>query len=157
MILRSLILFAPYRSIISYSEELKTQYEKEYDKWQRAYKQSLYELQYRGINNDEVSTEAMDSFKEYMNQDFNVQNVLTLINTLVKDINTSLRAKDYEKLSLAMNSFKKILDILGINLFINPMNDIELDVYRKWNDARINKDFDSADTYRKQLVDWNIL
>jgi len=157
MILRSLILFAPYRSIISYSEELKTQYEKEYDKWQRAYKQSLYELQYRGINNDEVSTEAMDSFKEYMNQDFNVQNVLTLINTLVKDMNTSLRAKDYEKLSLAMNSFKKILDILGINLFINPMNDIELDVYRKWNDARINKDFDSADTYRKQLVDWNIL
>lgn len=157
MILRSLILFAPYRSIISYSEELKTQYEKEYDKWQRAYKQSLYELQYRGINNDGVSTEAMDSFKEYMNQDFNVQNVLTLINTLVKDMNTSLRAKDYEKLSLAMNSFKKILDILGINLFINPMNDIELDVYRKWNDARINKDFDSADTYRKQLVDWNIL
>ena len=36
MILRCLILFAPYRSIISYSEALKEQYEKEYEKWQRA-------------------------------------------------------------------------------------------------------------------------
>lgn len=157
MILRSLILFAPYRSIISYSEELKSQYEKEYDKWQRSYKQSLYELQYRGIINEKVSEETMNSFKEHMNQDFNVQNVLTLINTLVKDMNTSLRAKDYDKLSLAMNSFKAILDVLGINLFINPMSDSELEVYKKWNDARINKDFDSADIYRKQLVDWNIL
>lgn len=157
MILRSLILFAPYRSIISYSEELKVQYEKEYDKWQRSYKQSLYELQYRGIINEKVSEETMNSFKEYMNQDFNVQNVLTLINTLVKDMNTSLRAKDYDKLSLAMNSFKTILDVLGIELFINPMSDSELDVYKKWNEARINKDFDSADFYRKQLVEWNIL
>jgi len=157
MILRSLILFAPYRSIISYSEELKAQYEKEYEKWQRSYKQSLFELQYRGIIDNKVSEEAMNSFKEYMNQDFNVQNVLTLLNTLLKDMNTSLRAKDYDKLSLAMNSFKAILDVLGIDLFIKPMNDNELEVYKKWNDARINKDFDSADIYRKQLVDWNIL
>lgn len=157
MVLRSLILFSPYRSIISYSEELRLQYEREYEKWQRAYKQALYELQYKGIENSNVSDDIMESFKEYMNQDFNVQNVLTLINTIVKDMNTSLRAKQYETLAILMNTLKKILDVLGINLFVNQMTSEELDVYKKWNDARINKDFNLADIYRKQLVEWNIL
>ena len=92
-----------------------------------------------------------------MNQDFNVQNVLTLITQIVKDINTSLRSKDYNTLVLKFNTFSKILEVLGINLFIKKMNDEELDAYTKWNDARINKDFELADKYRQKLVEWKIL
>lgn len=157
MILRSLILFSPYRSIISFSEELKNQYEKEYEKWQRTYKQALYECQYRNIELTNSSKEDIEKFKEYMNQDFNVQNVLTLITTLVKDINTSLRSKSYEVLALKLKTFKEILDVLGIDLFINPLTNEELEVYSKWNEARINKDFETADIYRNKLVEWNIL
>ena len=157
MILRSLILFSPYRSIISYSDDLYNQYKKEYEKWQRTYKQALYELQYNKVNNTNLSDSDIESFKEYMNQDFNVQNVLTLISGLVKEINTSLRAKNYDELAVKLNTFKKILDVLGIDLFVNPMNDEELDIYTKWNTARINKDFESADKYRNMLVDRNIL
>ena len=157
MILRSLILFSPYRSIISYSEDLYNQYKKEYEKWQRMYKQVLCELQYRNINVDEVSESDIESFKEYMNQDFNVQNVLTLITSLVKEINTLLRAKDYNNLAIKFNTFKKILDVLGIDLFINKMTDEELEIYTNWNKARENKDFESADKYRNMLVDRKIL
>lgn len=157
MILRCLILFAPYRSIISYSEELKAQYEKEYDKWQRAYKQALYELQYRGVDIKDVDDSYINSFKEYMNQDLNVQNVLTLITNIIKEINTTLRAKNYERLAIVVNTLMTIFNVLGINLFINPMTDEQLDVYKKWNDARINKDFDSADVFRNKLVEWKIL
>lgn len=157
MILRSLILFSPYRSIISFSEELKNQYEKEYEKWQRTYKQALYECQYRNIELTNSSKEDIEKFKEYMNQDFNVQNVLTLITTLVKDINTSLRSKNYEVLALKLKTFKEILDVLGIDLFINPLTNEELEVYSKWNEARINKDFETADIYRNKLVEWTIL
>jgi len=157
MIIRSLILFSPYRSIISYSEDLFNQYKKEYEKWQRTYKQALYELQYNKIENTELSEADINSFKEYMNQDFNVQNVLTLISGLVKEINTSLRAKNYTELALKLNTFKKILDVLGINLFVEPMTEDELDIYTKWNKARIEKDFENADKYRNILVDRNIL
>ena len=157
MILRSLILFSPYRSIISFSEELKSQYEKEYDKWQRTYKQALYECQYRNIELTKNSLEDIEKFKEYMNQDFNVQNVLTLITNLVKDINTSLRSKKYDILSIKLKTFKDILDVLGIDLFINPLNEEELEIYTKWNEARNNKDFTAADTYRNKLIEWNIL
>ncbi|MGM9969965.1 MAG: cysteine--tRNA ligase [Anaeroplasma sp.] len=157
MILRSLILFSPYRSIIVYSEELKAQYEKEYDKWQRAYKQSLYECQYRGIINDEIDENIKDSFINYMNDDFNVQNVLTLINNTVKEINMSLRSRKYDELIIKTNTLKMMLDVLGINLFIEPMTDEQLDIYKLWNEARTNKDFDKADSYRQKLLEWNII
>ena len=157
MILRSLILFSPYRSIISYSEELKAQYEKEYDKWQRAYKMALYELQYQGIKNDKLDDEYIEKFKTYMNQDFNVQNVLTLVNDLVKDINVNLRQKNYDNLAIKFNTFAKIFDVLGINLFINKMNEEELETYKLWNQARIEKDFAKADIYRAKLLEWKIL
>ena len=157
MILRSLIVFSPYRSIIQYSEELLNQYKKEYEKWQRTYKMCLYELQYRGLLSDKIDEDDISKFKEYMNQDFNVQNVLTLITDIVKEINTSLRSKDYDKMVLKFNTFKKIFDILGINLFINPMNDEQLEVYKKWNDAKLNKNFELADSLRGKLQEWNLI
>ena len=92
-----------------------------------------------------------------MNQDLNVQNVLTLITNIIKEINTTLRAKNYERLAIVVNTLMTIFNVLGINLFINPMTDEQLDVYKKWNDARINKDFDSADVFRNKLVEWKIL
>ncbi len=157
MVLRTIILFSPYRGIISFTEELKAQYEKEYDKWQRSYKQALYELQYRDIDNTDVDNTLIEEFKNHMNQDFNVQNVLTLLTSINKEMNTTLRSKDYNRLAQLTNTFKTILDVLGINLFVEKMNDEALDIYKKWNDARINKDFDSADKYRNMLVEWKVL
>jgi cysteinyl-tRNA synthetase len=157
MILRSLILFSPYRSMIMYSEELANQYKKEYEKWQRAYKQALYELQYQHISSNEISNENIEEFKEYMNQDFNVQNVLMLINQIIKDINTTLRSKAFNDLAIKVNTLKVILDVLGIDLFVKPMNDEELEIYSKWMEARLNKDFASADIYRSKLVELKIV
>lgn len=157
MILRCLILFAPYRSIISYSDDLYNQYKKEFEKWQRAYKQISYDLQYRGIKSDLLSNDDINQFKEYMDDDFNVQNVLTLINNIVKEMNTLFRSKDHDKLVVKVNTFNKILDVLGINLFVNPMNDEQLETYKLWQKARDEKDFASADIYRNKLVEWKIL
>ena len=157
MILRCLILFSPYRSIINYTEDLVNQYAKEYEKWQRAYKQALYELQYRGIENNNLDEAKLEAFKEYMNQDFNVQNVLTLINDIIKEMNVSLRNKDFDTLAVKLNTLSKILDVLGINLFVEKMNAEALEVYKNWNDARLEKDFAKADIYRNKLIELNIL
>ena len=157
MVMRCLILFSPYRSIINFTEDLKKQYEKEYDKWVRAYKQAIYELQYKGLESDLIDNEAIEEFKKHMDDDFNVQNVLTLITNLVKEINTSIRSKNYDVLNMKLNAFKTILDVLGINLFVEKMNDEQLEIYKLWNEARINKDFASADKYRNMLVEWKIL
>lgn len=157
MIMRMVLVFTPYRNNFSYSQDIFDQYEKVFDKWQRAYKQGLYELQLTHTKDESLDSSDMNEFEEYMNQDFNVQNVMMLIERITKELNVSIRSKNMELTSRKWNTLHKILHILGINLFVTPMNQSQLDAYRKWNDARQNKDFEAADTYRKQLVDWGIL
>ena len=157
MVLRCLILFSPYRQMIPYSMDLFNQYAKEYDKWVRAYKQCLFELQYKGLLKDEVDPSLIDEFKKYMDDDFNVQNVLTLINNIVKAMNTSLRAKDYDTLALKLHTLEVILDVLHINLFVDKMTEEELTVYKEWQEARLNKDFEKADIARAKLVEWKLV
>ena len=157
MIMRMLILFSPYRVNIAYSEELFNQYKAEYDKWIRAYKQALYELQYQNALNKEFDQDDINQFKEFMDDDLNVQNVLTLIGNIVKQMNVSIRGKDYTTLAKKLNSFKMILDVLGINLFVDLMNDEQLECYKNWQAARANKDFEKADIYRGKLIEWKII
>ncbi|MDE6241912.1 MAG: cysteine--tRNA ligase [Anaeroplasmataceae bacterium] len=157
MIMRMVLVFTPYRNNFSYSQDIFDQYEKVFDKWQRAYKQGLYELQLAHSKEDSLDETDVKEFEDYMNQDFNVQNVMMLIERITKELNVSIRSKNIEITSRKWNTLHKILHILGINLFVNPMNQPQLEVYEKWNEARQNKDFDAADVYRKQLVDWGIL
>ncbi len=157
MILRMVLLFTPYRNNFSYSNEIFEAYQKTFEKWQRAYKQALYGLQVLGVT-DKVEDEALlKEFEEYMNQDFNVQNVMMLIEQMIKDMNVAVRSKDVQTTSKLYNTLQKILKVLGINLFVHSMTEEQVEIYKKWNQARESKDFDSADVYRKQLVDWNIL
>lgn len=157
MIMRMVLVFTPYRNNFSYSEEVFNSYEKTFDKWQRAYKQALYLLQLFGIDSASYSEEDINSFTEYMNQDLNVQNVMTLIDTIVKDLNMAIRQKDLDCVSKKFNSLAKILEVLGINLFVNKMTEEQLDVYKLWNNARESKNFELADVYRNKLVEWEIL
>ena len=133
------------------------QYEATFAKWQRAYKQGLYELQLADFKEESYSKETMKLFEDYMNQDLNVQNVMTLLEGLIKELNAYIRVKDLKQISVKLNTIRKILDVLGIDLFVNPMKEHELDVYKKWINARNAKDYTAADQYRKQLVEWEIV
>lgn len=157
MIMRMVLIFTPYRNNFSYSQEIFEQYEKVFEKWQRAYKQALYEIQLAKIEQNSLNLEAMKEFEEYMNQDFNVQNVMMLLERLTKELNIYIRSKNIEMTSRIWNTMHKILHILGINLFVDPMKEEQLNVYSLWNEARKNKDFEAADAYRVQLVNWGIL
>ncbi len=157
MILRMILVFTPYRNNFSYSSYVYEQYEATFLKWQRAYKQGLYELQYAGYQEEAYCKETMNLFEEYMNQDLNVQNIMMLVEGLIKELNASIRLKDLVQISMKLNTISKILRILGIDLFVPPMKEHELDIYKKWVDARNCKDYTAADVYRAQLVEWKII
>ena len=157
MIMRMVLVFTPYRNNFNYTGEVNSQYEKAFVKWQRAYKQGLYELQLNNIESAELNKNDIDQFVEYMNQDLNVQNVMMLIEQIVKELNMAIRNKDLEQVSVKFNTLDKILNVLGINLFVNRMNEEQIEVYRKWLDARAKKDFEKADIYRNMLVNWEII
>ena len=157
MIMRMILVFTPYRNNFDYNENLVAQYDGVFTKWQRAYKQALYELQAKDAFTQDVCIDDINKFKEYMDQDLNVQNVMMLIEQIIKEMNVSLRSKNVIQLALKFNTLKIILDVLGINLFVNKMTEEQLDAYIKWNEARAAKDFEKADIYRNMLINWEII
>ncbi len=157
MILRMVLIFTPYRNNFSYSDDVYNQYDVTFNKWQRAYKQGLYEIQLNNIIDTSCDLNDLNLFEEYMNQDFNVQNVMMLIENIVKELNASIRNKSLEIVSMKFNTLSKILNVLGINLFVNPMTKEELNIYIKWNESRKNKDYEQADIYRNELSNRGIL
>lgn len=150
-IMRMLLLFSPYRNIIEYSDELFKQYEKEYQKWQRAIKQANLIIASKNIN-EEASSEDIEKFISYMNQDLNVQNVMTLLQEILKTINTSIRGNDYALLAKKTKAFMTILNVFAINLNLPVIDEEVINYYNRWQEARVNKDYEVADECRNYLA-----
>lgn len=157
MAFRFLIVTQPYRNSISYDDELFNQYKKEYEKFQRAYKNSMLALDYNRIELNEVIPEDKKQFIEYMNQDLNCQNVLSLLNGLLKEANLALRSTDLNTLAKKIKMIKEIMDVLGVKLEYNPLTEKERNVYTLWIEAKKNKDFESADKYRDILINMGVI
>ena len=92
-----------------------------------------------------------------MNDDFNTPNVYTLILQLIKDINVSIRSKDYITLAVKFNTLTEILDVFGITFEYHKLTESDREVYNLWQEARTNKDFEKADVYRNELVNRGVL
>lgn len=157
MTLRLLIVCSPYRSNINYNDELFSQFKKEYEKITRGFKQASLQLDLNEIKDNSLSSEDINEFKEYMDNDINTQNVLTLVNKLVKEINQLLRIKDYSNLAMKTNTLKTIMSILGIELKYNELEKEDRELYYSWENAKKEKDFNLADSIRAKLIERNIL
>ena len=157
MVLRLILLFSPYRANINYQDELFEQYKAIYEKWQRAYKQAYYYLQANDLTNKEIDEDIISTFKSYMDDDFNVQNVQTLVDELVKNINQLFRNKDYASLNIKLNTFITITNVFGIDFNVKELDEDTKHIYLSWQEARNNKDFETADKCRSELLDKGIL
>ena len=110
------------------------------------------------INNlGELNNNTKDNnFEEYMNDDFNTPNVITHLLNLVKELNNELRNKG-ENVLLLTNKILTITNILGLVYDMPALTENQKETYNKWNEARINKDFEKADEYRNILINEGIL
>ena len=50
-----------------------------------------------------------------------------------------------------------MLTVLGIRVDLVSLDDEALDLFRKWEEARKNKDFQTADIYRNLLIEKGLL
>ena len=154
---RLLILSTPYRQNINFTNELMEQFEKEYQKIYKAYKQADLALQINDINNNCLFEEYITQMNEFMNNDLNTGNVITLAYDLVKKINTYTRSKEYDLLSKSVNTLKVILNVLGIEIELKQLETSDKEIYANWENARKEKNFDLADKYRQELIQRGIL
>lgn len=112
------------------------------------------ELNIKNIHN--IKEEKDSTFEEYMNDDFNTPNVITLLLSLVKDLNQEIRNKGNNILTLT-NKILTITNILGLSYSMPEFTEKQKETYNNWIKAREDKDFALADTLREKLVKENIL
>lgn len=157
---RLMMLNVPYRQPLNYREELVEQVTIEFDKiWRTNY--SLFrklQLDYNEVNyNCHITSEELlgldDEFVAACADDFNTPNAITIIHKLVKSANNALRGK-----SMSLNLLKeylcllnKFLCVLGMDKKLEPLHDEDLEIVKKWQDAREKKDFTNADKYRELI------
>ena len=154
---RLFISMQNYRNQVNFTDELFESYVKDYDKIKRAYLQAAFTLDVNDVKNSSKDQEVLGKFVEFMNDDFNTPNVYTQILQLVKDINVSVRSKDYNTLSVKFNTLKEILDVFGFEFEYRKLTEEDRVLYENWQKARNEKDFEKADIYRKELTARGIL
>ena len=112
------------------------------------------ELNIKNIHN--IKEEKDSTFEEYMNDDFNTPNIITLLLSLVKDLNQEIRNKGNNILTLT-NKILTITNILGLSYSMPEFTEKQKETYNNWIKAREDKDFALADTLREELIKENIL
>lgn len=164
MPLRYFLLSTHYRSPLNYDEESFSMYIKEWQKLETAVKQLFFKLdlneklkENQVISNGEILSE-INNFNLAMDDDFNTANAITSLQSIIKTINQALRTKlDFTFLNELYSAIKYMIEILGLEVKTKAMNSKDREIYENWQKARKNKDFESADVLRSELVSRGIL
>ena len=157
---RWFLLSARYRDTLIYSKETFEACRSELNKIETAMKQAEVKIQLAGKNfSQEFDKEKYQEFLDAMSDDLNTPNAYKVIFDTIKLLNQALRVKeiDYDQLGKYYNTVNKMLDILGIKLEKKVLTKENIEIYQKWNEAKANKDFASADKYRAILIADNVL
>ena len=159
MVIRWLLLSAHYRDDLNVSEEIIKGAETELTKVLNALKQAELKLALASYQNDELDETSYNHFIEAMADDMNTPNAYSVVFDVVKQINQAIRVReiDYANLSKLTNTLKKALYILGISHEEVNLSSEDKELYKKWDAAKKNKDFNAADEYRAELKNRGIL
>ena len=154
---RLLVITTPYRNSIDFTDSLFDSYKKMYDKFNRAFKQVSLLTEVDNINSVDTNKDELNLFEEYMDNDLNTQNVLTLSNDILKKINVSVRSNDLTSALIEANTLEVIFNVLGVKLDKVNLSKEDIDLYNKWDNYKKNKDFENADKLRVELTNRGII
>ena len=159
-LVRWLLLSGKYRDSLIYDDETFNAAKTELNKIETVLKQVEVKSQIAGKElSNEYNEEKYKEFLAQMQDDLNTPNAYMVIFDTVKLLNQNLRTKDidFNEVAKNYNAIIKMLSILGIFIKKVELTAEDKDTYNKWNDAKSNKDFETADKYRAVLTEKGIL
>ncbi len=159
-LVRWFLLSARYRDSLIYDDETFNAAKTELSKIETVLKQVEVKSQLSGVTlSDEVNEEQYQKFIDQMSDDLNTPNAYMVVFDTVKLLNQSLRVReiDYDTVAKNYNAITKMLSILGIFVEKTVKDEEGKQIYASWNEAKANKDFALADTYRAKLIEKGIL
>lgn len=157
-IFRLVILKSYYRSPLIYGEEAESSAKREIEKYRQVKKNlNLFFKTHEIKEEGEILNEYYDKFLDSLCDDFNVANALSIFDSLIKSINSALRMNNISLLPSLKFTFNKINDILGLRLDTVSLTDDLLDIYRRYEKARLDKDYELSDALRKVLIEKDVI
>ncbi len=157
---RWVLLSAKYRDTLIYSEENFAACKTELNKIEIALRQAEVKSQLAEKDlGSEIDKEKYQEFLDAMSDDLNTPNAYKVIFDTVKLLNQTLRTKqiEYDQVGKYYNTIIAMLNILGIKPEKVILTAEDKDIYNKWNQAKAQKDFVSADKYRAMLIEAKVL
>ena len=159
-LVRWFLLSGKYRDSLIYDDETFNAAKTELTKIETVLKQVEVKSQVNGISlSNDINEEKYKEFLDQMQDDLNTPNAYMVIFDTVKLLNQNLRTKDidYNEVAKNYNAINKMLSILGIFVDKTVLSSEDIDTYNKWNEAKANKDFETADKFRASLAEKGII
>ena len=156
---RLFFLSTHYRAPINYTEENLNNCDKQIAKYQNSYRKGVYKLELSGNKEPSLLIEDYEESMNALADDLNVSNCMTVVDRLIKSINSESMKKDTDtqKLSNLLYTFHRITSVLGLVFDVEPLTDEDKENYKQYNQARAEKDYAKSDIYRKKLLEKGIL
>jgi cysteinyl-tRNA synthetase len=159
-VVRWFLLSVRYRDTLNYNEQTLETAKTELSKIQTSLRQAQLKVIFNNLNtNNDVDVDMFTKFLEAMSDDMNTPNAYAEIFEANKQLNQEVRKNplDEAKLSMLINTLEKMLDILGIKFEEVVVSEEDKENYCLWNEAKANKDFETADVYRAKLIEKKLI
>ena len=157
---RWLVSSVHYRKELNFSDETIETARKELDKVLTPLKQAYIKAALADyVMGYDYDKESYRAFLDCLDDDMNTPNAYAVIFETVKKLNQTLRQReiDFAQVALYRNAVEKMLNVLGIVVEKPVIGETEKELFAKWNQAKADKDFDSADKYRNELAEKGLL
>lgn len=153
------MLSSHYRNPLNLTEEVLNSVKKEVAKVDNVIKSVSLYLQVNHIANENYNKAAVDGMVGALEDDLNTSLALTKILDQVKKLNLAFRQKEKNDKAIAIEyqTLLKMTAMIGFVFEPRKLNAAELEIYQAWLEAKQNKDFETADKLRTQLIEKGII
>ena len=153
------MLSSHYRNPLNMTDKIIESVKKEVAKVDNVIKQASLYLQVNGIEIKNFDRVAVDDMVNALADDLNTSLALTDILNQVKVLNQLMRVKEKnnDEIAQAYATLLKMCDVMGFVFEPKQLDDEELELYKKWIDAKAQKNFEKADQYRAKLIEKGIV
>lgn len=153
------MLSSHYRNPLNLTDAVLNNVKKEVAKVDNVVKTVSLYLQVNGSDGNEYCKETVDVMVDALEDDLNTSLALTQILNQVKVLNQLMRVKEKDDESILMNynTLMKMVTVIGFVYQPHQLSLDELELYKKWLEAKEVKNFDIADKLRSELISKGIL
>ena len=142
-----------YRLPFNIKEELLNECNLINDKIYNSLKQANLLIQIKNLEANKITKDG--NINKIMDEDFNTPNLITYLLELVKELNSNIRSN--KDITTTYDKILLITKILGLHYEFTTLTASDKTLYQNWLEAKKNKDFNTADTIREDLINRNII